>query len=687
MKRRSFLKVFQEIRYSRDYECLEPYMDAELWKKMKEEERTALSELLLVWGEDLLMRRDSRTYTVLDCATNLYPQDATLAFQKAEILAMDLDHIRSLSAAAKACSEAVSLDKTHFEAWVLWGQVLVFLAIEDERYEYFSLAEEKFQKAEELCEDHEGDRGVFLWRWGQCWDCQGHVSGEVHDYSIALEKYREADRCGLDLTAFQLDYANVLVKIGQLLGEGEEFFHEAINVYQRVIQQDPESFDAWYDLAQAQARYYELTLNPIAFQEADQSYSVAAEIEEDARELLLDWAQHQLNYGKWHRDLGYLESSLQKLELLLTYEPSNLFALACHAEVLLLLGAEQERLDMLKEAEKSIQQGLEQAPDDAEFWFLAGLAQLELGSYFTDESMIYLAIGRFEQGLSIEANNYRLWQGLAITYHMLGDLQRSEKYLLQSLEYFSKAADYGPRILSFYWGEAATVLLRLGEITGEQHYVEEAIVRFEGVLKELNKHHDLVDVDLLYNYGVALDLMGDYSDDPAYYRRAIQILNEVLELTPSMQGARYSLAIAYSHLGEVSSDPVQFDLARQHFEQLLAVDPEDDLAWNDWGVTLLNMAQCVIDPTNDKALEKVYLEAEEKFTRSVAFGGSQAYYHLACLYSLRGMYPESLNLLRRAESSGVSLDMQEILYDEWLAGLRETDEFKAFINQRSGEPR
>ena len=73
----------------------------------------------------------------------------------------------------------------------------ILLAIEEECSEYFHLAEEKFEKAWEIREGHDGDLGVFFWRWGQLWDFQGHSSGEVHDYRLALEKYRLADQHGL----------------------------------------------------------------------------------------------------------------------------------------------------------------------------------------------------------------------------------------------------------------------------------------------------------------------------------------------------------------------------------------------------------------------------------------------------------------------------------------------------------
>ena len=86
--------------------------------------------------------------------------------------------------------------------------------------------------------------------------------------------------------------------------------------------------------------------------------------------------------------------------------------------------------------------------------------------------------------------------------------------------------------------------MKLSELDHEPQYVHQAVEKFELAIHEFNKEYDpnLLHPEWLYNYGCALDFLGDYEEDAQYYERAIQVLSRVLIMEPGYTYARFNLA-------------------------------------------------------------------------------------------------------------------------------------------------
>jgi tetratricopeptide (TPR) repeat protein len=235
-----------------------------------------------------------------------------------------------------------------------------------------------------------------------------------------------------------------------------------------------------------------------------------------------------------------------------------------------------------------------------------------------------------------------------------------------------------------HWNGWGIVLLKLAEITNEKRNVEAAVAKFEQALMLYSSRNgdDDLDPDLLYNYGCALDFLGDFYEEACYYEKAVQALTKVLQIDSEYTAARYNLALALSHLGEQTADVECFHQAIDQFQMLLTVDREDGMVWSEYGLTLLNLAQLVHDAAlPDKSLQ-YYEDAADKLLCAVSLGCLQASYYLACLFSLLRRFDDAMFYIERADSQDALPPIDEVMRDDWLESLRQTTAFKIWLERR-----
>ena len=236
-----------------------------------------------------------------------------------------------------------------------------------------------------------------------------------------------------------------------------------------------------------------------------------------------------------------------------------------------------------------------------------------------------------------------------------------------------------PQILND-WGYA---LLKLAELTSNKNYVETALDKFEQAITRQSKEYGnaAIDPEWFYNYGCALDFLGDFNEDVTYYEKAVYVLSKTIQLDPTYTDARYNLALALSHLGEATADIEALNRANDHFQILLSQDNEDEMGWNDWGLTLLTLAHLLDDKALPHQSQKLYEQAENKLHHAAALGNIHSFYNLTCLYSLTENYTAAIYSLERAELAGALPSLDDLMHDEWLEGLRQTEGFRHLISQ------
>jgi hypothetical protein len=116
---------------------------------------------------------------------------------------------------------------------------------------------------------------------------------------------------------------------------------------------------------------------------------------------------------------------------------------------------------------------------------------------------------------------------------------------------------------------------------------------------------------------------------------------------------------------------------------LIGENNEDDAAWNEWGTSLLNLSQVMRDPAHPELTKPILEEAEVKLMRAAALGNVQSLYQLACVYSLTDRYELAIDFIERAGINGSLPSFDQIMSDQWLEGLRNTDQFRHFLIQKT----
>jgi tetratricopeptide (TPR) repeat protein len=686
----SIRKTLIDIQESQSFERLEPFKRASVWKALPKEERTLLAQLIVMQGAQQLAQGDQQVLDSFELAAQISSYAPDILCRQGVILASYPENMRCLMLASQAFSQALQQDSTLFHAWYLRACLLVEIGSFEGEPSYFSEAHQHFEKAYSLLETGIEDvpQEDFFWKWGVCWASLGKISGEPSDFHRAVEQYHMAYQLGCQKVTFLNDYGHSFAELALLL-EKPEYFVEALKLFNQAVQQDPQDFEGWYNQGCCIQRLLEYGIQEKWLEEAEQSFEKAAELDPHFASLWLKWGQLETTIGKLKRDYQKIEASLEKFAKAYELEPDDPQVLSCWGETELFLGAQEERLDLIQSARAKISRSLELQPDDPNGWYLYGSCLNELGHYFNEERYYHQAIEKLQYGISLTRQHPLLWYGLALSHFALGELTEEQVYFEKAARHCSLVIECGGGILAQFWNDWGVTLLKLAEMTSQSSYVEMAIAKFERALKQpiQNQQEEGADVDLewVYNYGCAYDLLGDLTEEPRYLEKAVQILTQVLELDPNYIQARYNLALALSHWGESLFDVEPYYKAIEHFQYLLEQDPEDEIVHIDLGMTLTNLALLVYDQHDPERSQALFREAESHFLQSVALGNSSAYYQLAGLYSITENYDQSMHYLERAQNAGTLPVVEDLLHDAWLEGLRQTPSFRHFVSELSSQ--
>lgn len=378
-----------------------------------------------------------------------------------------------------------------------------------------------------------------------------------------------------------------------------------------------------------------------------------------------------------------MQMSFHKFEKGASLCPDNPQILSAWAEAQMVVGAQKGRLDYLKEALKKIEKSLDLQPEHPLSWYIYGNCLSELGRYFADPDFYQQAIEKFQSGLSVMRDDALLWYGLAQAHFAIGELQHNALMIEKATRFCARVMEFGGDVNPTIWNDWGIALMKLGVMQQDRQLLQSSLEKFEQAIKRHCEKNDpaTIDPQWLYNYGCALDFLGDLLEDERYYERAIKILTQVLVLDPNFHHAKYNLAIAYSHLGEANSDIELLHKADEQFQAILNIDPEDEMAWSDWGVTLIHLARMVEDLSHSEQSLKIYLQAESKLLQAASLGNLGIFYHLSCLYSLLGNYNTAMHYLERAHEAKTLPSIDSLMEDEWLEGLRDTPAFQQFIKE------
>lgn len=679
-----FSDKLNEILAKNDYEALEPYKESEFWHPLPASDKELLGHFFILWGKELLNKGDARGFDLLERALKVAGKNFKILHMAGNAYATQKQSILAMTAALDAFESALEINSNAFEVSFEYLQALVQkgILVEDESYLVKTL--EKYQQLEALALEQDEDKQVqFFWEWGKTYYLMARQSGEAVDFYKALEKYHLILAKKDQNPDFLKDCGDVYLQLGRLLSR-ESYCLEAIEFYQKSLAIAHECAETWFALGLCHALLFENFGGSENFLRSNKSFYNAVKLDSYQLAYWFKWGQLQLECGKQQENYEIIKSSVDKFARANAIEAHHPVVLSAWGEALLVYGTFSEDISSLRSAERKLAESLAMNPDNEMAWHVFGCCYNELGRYFNDENYYFEAMIKFRHGLALNKNSSLLWHGLAYSHFAIGELKNDLSYIEKSCQFCAKAMEHGALSQAQCWNDWGVALMKMGEILSDKHSIESALEKFENAMNLQNSlgNREECDAELLYNYGCALDFLGDYSEDPLYYEKAIQVLQKVLHIDPNHPHARYNLALAFLHLGERISDAECLGRAAEQFEAILSQDPEDEMAWNECGLALLNLAELV----RDAALpykSRHYLElAEHKFHQAVALGCTQAYYSSVCFYSLSGNYPEALFFLEKAEQYGALPPLEEMMNDDWLHDLRQTEGFQMFISRR-----
>lgn len=584
---------------------------------------------------------------------------------------------KALFLASKKFKKATLLDPCYFEAYQAWGNVLAFIGESHNEISYFIEAEGKYKIAIALCNlSHKEVAADLFWDYGVVWLHLSENSQEALDLRYALQALEKAQSLNHKLPhEYWTDYGIASLKLSQKIND-IKLHVKAIHCIKHALGMNRNSLNGWTALADALSLFYNHSHDEEHFNQANEAFSTAANLSDSGNQIWSRWAEFLCHSSRKHQDVKKLKAAIEKCHRVYAHDPQNATILAIWAECLARLGELNDRLDLLNEAQNKINDALDISEDEPAVWGYFGMCLLSFARYYNDFDYYYQAIEKFQEGISMDRTLPELWHGLATAYSQVGIVESDTEALGKSLKFFHKAITLSP-YNRYYLFDFGFALSKLGEISHQQQPLHDAIFYIEQAINA-QKNAIYLHPEWLFHYASTLDLLGDFHEEEFYYTRAIEIFSHVLMIDPEFPRIHHRLSQTFFHLGELVSDADYFYRSLHYLRLAAKHDEEDDQIILDWGLTLINIAQHVIDYAD---IDSIYREAEAKLLHAAKLGNLQAYYHLGCLYSILRVYDKALYFMQKANQFKALPPLEELLQDDWLDGLRTTSDFKEFIAQ------
>ncbi len=642
------------------------------------EKKKKMANSLLTKAEELLSKEDLSAIKLFNEAAQLDSTNPLIWYRQGLAFfkyATETNKEKALQLASKNFKIAVSLDSEIFDFWWAWGNVLFVLGNQKEEYHYFLEAKKKYKQAISLSKNQTDDvLAKLYWESGLIHTKIADHSGEAIDLKKAIEDFSKSMSYLKEPSAsFFNDLGYAYLKMGELINDNNIYL-QAINYFKLATEKSKKYVDAFSLIAHAYTQLYINTLNEDYFVLANQYYEKSLEINPLDATIWLEWAELLGESGRLNKDPKKLRASIEKCIRAKRRDKKSYQIISQWVESLALLGAYTNRLDLIIDAENKIMKATDLYSEESDLWYSYGICMRAFAKYYNDTDYDFFAIEKFQIGLSLDRTHPELWSELASVHLTLGKDLDDIDMLERAAKFYVKAIDLKPACPSIIFDYAKT-LSALAQLTLNQNTLEEAIKQFEIALS-LQKNAILSHPDWIFNYGCALDLLGDLFEKENYYLKAIEIFNNVLLVDPDFEKIHFRLAMSFTHLLEVNPKIEYFEKANNCFQIATKQDLEDDTVWLEWALMLISYSFENIEKENQK---KYYLEAKQKLIKAGMLGNQHAYYYLACLYSLLSEFEEAIKFLTKAKKIDMLPPIDEMLDDEWLDNLRTHDLFSQFL--------
>ncbi|MCB1107963.1 MAG: hypothetical protein KDK76_07710 [Chlamydiia bacterium] len=647
-------------------------------KEVKERDYTALAATLQQKGELRLLHGDRGGLAYFDMAIKLDPSNSALLIKQGLSLFEYGSHEGGkdgLTLASKRFKQATTLNPHSFEGWHLWGNTLYFLGKQENNPSYFSNALKKYEKAISLSDGQPSDvLADLFWDFGDLWSQLATQSGEVTDLHYAVKAYERATTYQDDLPPeFWVGLGKVYTEMGNKTNE-TRFFIKGVDAFKNAISIRIAFPEGWLMLGKVLKTLYLVTHEEDHFLQANECFSTAVHLSGKNDQITLEWGRLLLESGALFRDVKKLRAAIDKCRLAHSYNRKEMAIITTWVEALSILGIVTQRLEPIHEALNKIEPLTKklQTPD---VHYAHGVCFSALGQYYKDIDYHYQAIETFQEGLSLDRTDGRLWHAIAMSSFSSSILDHDETSYERSLHFFEQALHF--KKSSTIHSHFAMCLLKYGELTQDQKILEHSVYHFEEAIS-MQKNAPYLHPDWMFQYASALNLLAGFLESDHHFVKAIEILSHLLMSLPEFPNIHFQLALTYSHYAELIHEPEIYLRAIHYYRIAYQKDKENDQVMLEWALTLVNLGDLL---ENEVESDQYFREAEYKMIQAAKLGNVHAYYALACLYSVIGDLNNSMRFLKKAKAFDALPPLEEIQEDDWLDNLKETEPFHQFISE------
>lgn len=675
----SIRRIFARF-FPRKYLASSP---SDSWETVSGEERSNLALRALCQGELALLQGNLAALTHFETASQLEPENPQIWYRQGLAFfeyGSEEGREKALLLANKYFKIATQHAPCFFDAWVAWGNSLFQLGQFHAEHHFLIEAKEKYQKALDLAKGQPNEvLAELYWDYGNTWAEIAKHSGEALDVRLAIESFQiSLQYQSTPSPEFLNDCGEAYLAMGLLVNDSRLYI-QAIDFLQRSVNGSPNYFDGWATLAEALSQLYINTMDEQFVHKASEAFAAAVKIAPASREvqaeLWLSWAQILTESGRLNDDSKLLRQAVEKVARAAALDAKNPLISAQWVESLAYLGLSTSRLDLLLEAENKALKAADRFPDDPDLWHAYGICLLQLGRYYSEGDYFEMAIEKLQYGLSLDRSSAEHWHALGLAHKLYANITHDPDLLERANRFLAKAVDLKPACPSLLFDTART-LLHFSEVTHDLATLESALYYFETLLQN-HKEALLRHPEWLFEYGCAHAWLGDCTGESAHFYRAIEIFSHVLLIEPDFATIHHRIAICYVDLGHLNADTEFYKKAIHFFKLAIRNNEEEEQVWLDWGLCLIHLAHHTLDTDS---MHQYYWDAEQKIAHAGTLGHPNAYYSLACLYSILGRTAEAMDLIRKALAARALPPIEEMLEDEWLDNLRATSSFTQFLS-------
>jgi tetratricopeptide (TPR) repeat protein len=262
-------------------------------------------------------------------------------------------------------------------------------------------------------------------------------------------------------------------------------YHESIELHERILEEDPYSYLAWYNLGAAYAYYGN-------YADAIEAYEYAYLINEKFEFAYRDCAEICYELKSYQKALTCYQ------ETLVHFEPDE--------DIFLRIGQCYQQLGNTVIAKTFYEKTAQMNPYNDEVWY-------HIGECYAKNEQWHKAIGFFKRASSIDDRREEYYSALADAYYQVGDYRKAEPLFIAATEAAPEQNEY--------W-------LKYGFFLMEQERYEDAVDLFD----EAEIH--AVDTAFLYCKSVCLFRM-------ARRKEALYLLGDALDENFAMHDSLFDL--------------------------------------------------------------------------------------------------------------------------------------------------